>query len=35
MNMKGFDGKTARRKVKDYLESSLINSLPSYSEYEF
>lgn len=34
-DMKGFDGKTARKKVKDYLESSLINSLPSHSEYEF
>jgi len=34
-DMKGFDGKTARKKVKDYLESSLLNSLPSYGEYEF
>jgi len=34
-DMKGFDGKTARKKVKEYLESSLINSLPSHSEYEF
>ena len=34
-DMKGLDGKTARKKVKEYLESSLINSLPSHSEYEF
>jgi len=34
-DMKGFDGKTARKKVKEYLESSLINSLPDQSEYEF
>jgi len=34
-DMKGFDGKTARKRVKEYLESSLINSLPSHNEYEF
>lgn len=33
--MKGLDGKTARKKVKEYLESSLINSLPNHDEYEF
>lgn len=33
--MKGLDGKSARKKVKEYLESSLINSLPSQEDYEF
>ncbi|WP_083861839.1 DGQHR domain-containing protein [Halomonas sp. KM-1] len=33
--MKGLDGKTARKKVKEYLDSSVINSLPSHDEYEF
>jgi len=34
-DMKGLDGKTSRKKVKEYLEASLINSLPDQSEYEF
>ncbi|MCU7928765.1 MAG: DGQHR domain-containing protein [Candidatus Thiodiazotropha sp. (ex Dulcina madagascariensis)] len=34
-DMKGFDGKTARKKVKEYLGASIINSLPDQSEYEF
>lgn len=33
--LKGKDGKTARKSIKDLLESNLLNSLPSHSDYEF
>ena len=33
--LKGKDGKTARKAIKDLLESNLLNSLPDHSEYEF
>jgi DGQHR domain-containing protein len=33
--LKGMDGKTARLKVKEFLESSLLESLPEQHEYEF
>ncbi|MFG0593625.1 DGQHR domain-containing protein [Delftia sp. WSY_9] len=34
-DLKGKDGKTARKSIKDLLESNLLNSLPDHSEYEF
>ena len=34
-DLKGLDGKTARKKIKERLESNLLNSLPDQSEYEF
>jgi DGQHR domain-containing protein len=34
-DLKGLDGKTSRKKVKDKLESNLLNSLPDQEEYEF
>jgi DGQHR domain-containing protein len=34
-NLKGLDGKTSRKRVKETLESNLINSLPAQDEYEF
>lgn len=34
-DLKGLDGKTSRRKVKDSLESNLLKSLPAQDEYEF
>jgi DGQHR domain-containing protein len=34
-DIKGLDGKTARKTVKEYLESSLLGSLPEQDEYEF
>jgi DGQHR domain-containing protein len=33
--IEGLDGKTARKKVKEYLESHLRESLPDQDEYEF
>jgi DGQHR domain-containing protein len=33
--LKGKDGKTARKSIKDLLESNLLNSLPNQSDYEF
>lgn len=33
--LRGKDGKTARRTIKDLLESNLLNSLPDHDEYEF
>jgi DGQHR domain-containing protein len=33
--LKGKDGKTARKSIRDLLESNLLNSLPSHSDYEF
>ena len=33
--LRGKDGKTARRSIKDLLESNLLNSLPDHDEYEF
>lgn len=33
--LKGKDGKTARKSIKDLLESNLLNSLPDHSAYEF
>lgn len=34
-DIKGLDGKTARKRIKEYLESSLLGSLPEQEEYEF
>ncbi len=34
-DMKGLDRNTARKKVKEYLEYNLLNSLPEQHEYEF
>lgn len=34
-DLKGKDGKTARKSIKDLLESNLLNSLPDHSNYEF
>lgn len=34
-DLKGKDGKTARKSIKDLLESNLLNSLPDHSRYEF
>lgn len=34
-DLKGKDGKTARKVIKDLLESNLLNSLPSHDEYKF
>jgi DGQHR domain-containing protein len=34
-DLKGLDGKTSRKKVKDALESNLLKSLPAQDEYEF
>lgn len=34
-DLKGKDGKTARKLIKDLLESNLLNSLPDHSAYEF
>lgn len=33
--LKGKDGKTARKVIKDLLESNLLNSLPDHDEYQF
>lgn len=33
--LKGKDGKTARKLIKDLLESNMLNSLPDHSDYEF
>jgi DNA sulfur modification protein DndB len=33
--IKGLDGKTARRKIKEYLESHLLDALPEQDQYEF
>lgn len=33
--LRGKDGKTARKTIKDLLESNLLNSLPDHNEYEF
>lgn len=33
--LRGKDGKTARKTIKDLLESNLLNSLPDHDEYEF
>lgn len=34
-DLKGLDGKTSRKKVKDALESNLLKSLPAQDDYEF
>jgi DGQHR domain-containing protein len=34
-DLKGKDGKTARKSIKDLLESNLLNSLPDHDSYEF
>jgi len=34
-DLKGLDGKTSRKRVKDALESNLLKSLPAQDEYEF
>ncbi len=34
-DIKNLDGKTARKKVKEFLESNLIQNLPYQEEYEF
>lgn len=34
-DMKGLDGKTARKKITEYLEQNLMQSLPSQDDYEF
>lgn len=34
-DIKKLDGKTARKRVKDYLESNLLSELPKQNEYEF
>jgi DGQHR domain-containing protein len=34
-DLKGLDGKTSRKKVKDALEANLLKSLPSQDQYEF
>ncbi|MFT0182921.1 DGQHR domain-containing protein [Pseudomonas benzopyrenica] len=34
-DLKGKDGKTARKRIKDLLESNLLNSLPDHDEYKF
>lgn len=34
-DLKGKDGKTARKSIKNLLESNLLNSLPDHSRYEF
>ncbi|WP_455825022.1 DGQHR domain-containing protein [Pseudomonas graminis] len=34
-DLKGKDGKTARKMIRDLLESNLLNSLPSHDEYKF
>lgn len=34
-DLKGKDGKTARKMIRDLLESNLLNSLPSHNEYKF
>ncbi|WP_080411692.1 DGQHR domain-containing protein [Burkholderia ubonensis] len=33
--LRGKDGKTARKSIRDLLESHLLNSLPDHDEYEF
>ncbi len=33
--LKGKDGKTARKVIKDLLETNLLNSLPNHDEYQF
>jgi hypothetical protein len=33
--LKGLDGKTSRKKVKDALEANLLKALPAQDEYEF
>lgn len=34
-DLKGLDGKTSRKKVKDALEANLLKSLPAQDKYEF
>lgn len=34
-DLKGLDGKTSRKKVKDALEANLLKSLPAQDQYEF
>ena len=34
-DLKGKDGKTARKMIRDLLESNLLNSLPHHNEYKF
>lgn len=34
-DLKGLDGKTSRKKVKDALEANLLKSLPTQDQYEF
>lgn len=34
-DLKGNDGKTARRKVKEFLEQNIIESIPDQNEYSF
>lgn len=33
--IKSLDGKTARKKVKEYFDSHLMGELPGQDEYEF
>ena len=33
--LRGMDGKTARKSIKNLLEGNLLNSLPDHDEYEF
>jgi len=34
-DIKGLDGKTARKRMKEYLESHVLSALPEQDEYEF
>lgn len=34
-DLRGMDGKTSRKKVREYLEYNILNSLPAQHEYEF
>ncbi len=34
-DLKGFDGKTSRRKVKEALEANILSSMSSHKKYEF
>ena len=35
VDIKGMDGKSARKAVKEFLESSIIHNLPNQTDYEF
>ena len=34
-DLKGLDGKTSRKRVRDALEANLLKSLPAQDQYEF